>query len=117
MNRVQEVYDVTLKMNEILSETVSTHNRDTVIEQIQKLLQQRETLLLELKKPFTKEETLLGQKLVDINKEVQEKMDQHFTALKLEMKQIKKQKHSNKNYVNPYRNVAVMDGMYLDKKK
>lgn len=117
MNRVQAVFDITVKMKEILSQENSPNERDAVIEQIQQLLEQRENLLAELKEPFTVEEKLLGKRLIILNKDIQERMERLFTTLKQEMRQVKKQKSSNKNYVNPYRNVAVMDGMYMDKKK
>ncbi|WP_068673068.1 flagellar protein FliT [Oceanobacillus sp. Castelsardo] len=117
MNRLQSVFDITVKMKNILDENISSNDREARIEQLNNLLLQREPLLEQLTPPFSEEEDQLGKKLVRLNQEVQYLMDQLFSTLKIEMKQMNRQKKSNKNYTNPYHNVQVMDGMYLDKKK
>lgn len=38
-------------------------------------------------------------------------------VIKMDMKNLQKTKKHEKQYVNPYANVQVMDGMYYDKKK
>ncbi|WP_156288321.1 flagellar protein FliT [Oceanobacillus salinisoli] len=117
MNRVQSIYKVTVSMKEILDQDFPTSQRESVIEQLDRLLIQRATHMEQLASPYTDEEKLLGQKLIPLNQEVQSLMKQLFTELKSEMKQVKKQKKSNQKYTNPYKNVQVMDGMYMDKKK
>lgn len=117
MNRLQSVFDITVNMKEILDKEISSNEREVIIEQLNNLLLQREPLLKHLTSPFSEEEDLLGKKLVTLNQEVQHLMDQLFSTLKTEIKQMNRQKKSNKNYTNPYHNVQVMDGMYLDKKK
>ncbi len=44
-------------------------------------------------------------------------MNALFTELKQEMQQMKQQRKSTQSYINPYRDVQTMDGMFMDKKK
>lgn len=117
MNRVQPIYDITLKMQQLLATDITSNDRESVIEEISSLLIQRGRYMEEAKEPFTKEELEMGKVLLPLNKEVQEKMDLLFRGLKLEMKQVKKQKNSNRQYTNPYDKVQTMDGMFMDKRK
>ncbi|KPH76703.1 flagellar protein FliT [Oceanobacillus caeni] len=117
MNQLQKVFDITVEMKQILDKDISSNEREATIEQLNNLLLQREPFLERLTPPFSEQEDLLGKRLVFLNQEVQHLMDQLFSTLKTEIKQMNRQKKSNKNYTNPYHNVHVMDGMYLDKKK
>lgn len=117
MNQLQKIYDVTKQLEEVLHEKVNAKDRDTVIEQVNHLVEQRGELLNEITPPYTEEEKKLGKELVTLNEQIQVKMNTLFDDLKLEMKQVKKQKKSNRTYVNPYENVKSLDGIYLDSKK
>ncbi|PAV31022.1 flagellar protein FliT [Virgibacillus profundi] len=117
MNRLQVLYDVSLQLNKVLDQDITEKNRETVIEQINELIDKRGIHLETITSPYTENEKQLGKKIVQLNNEIQEKMQQLFDELKSEMKQVKKQKKSNRTYSNPYENIQAMDGMFLDSKK
>lgn len=115
-NRVKPVFDTTIQMKDLLEKS-SAKTRDADIEQLNALIELRGKQLEQLTPPYNEEEKKLGQELIPINDRVQELMQSIFSELKKEIRQVKKQKSSNQKYINPYKNVQVMDGMYLDKKK
>ncbi|GGA67230.1 flagellar protein FliT [Ornithinibacillus halotolerans] len=119
MNRVQPIYEITTKMNELLDGEITSSNREVVIESILSLLDERELLINQEvdTTTYSEEEHSLGKSLLILNQEVHRKMNELFLDLKFEMKQVKKQKHSNRQYTNPYANVQTLDGMFMDKRK
>lgn len=117
MNRLEPVYEITEEMMELVSNNITSKERESVIEKLNELLLQREKLLHSISEPYSMEEKQLSKRLIPLNKQVHIEMEKIFTKLKKEMKQMQKRKSSNQRYVNPYRNVQVMDGMYMDRKK
>ncbi|MFZ3576912.1 flagellar protein FliT [Virgibacillus sp. DJP39] len=117
MSSLEELYEITIELENVLKQTVSSKNRESVIEKINFLIEKRGSLMNSIKPPFTEDEKLMGRKLVNMNEVIQTEMTEVLSNLKTEMKQIKKQKKSNQNYVNPYKNVKTMDGMFMDSKK
>jgi flagellar protein FliT len=117
MNRVQPIYDITEKMAILLADEISPNNRQSVINEINMLLLEREKHMNTIAEPYSEEELELGKKIIPLNQTIQEKMNLLFFQLKTEMKQVKKQKNSNRKYTNPYENVQTVDGMFWDKRK
>ncbi|WP_099159883.1 flagellar protein FliT [Virgibacillus ndiopensis] len=117
MNRLDSLYQVTKQLEEILDHDVSPGNREQVIGEINELTEKRGDLLKKVMPPFNDTEKLTGEKLVEMNNKIQQKMNSLFVELKQEMKQIKQQKKSNKTYTNPYENVKTIDGMFMDSRK
>ncbi|TMN21350.1 flagellar protein FliT [Lentibacillus cibarius] len=117
MNRLQNLWDTTNLLHDVLTEAMETKNREKNIERINELVEYRGELLQQVVPPFTDDEKRLGKQLILLNEQVQEKMDTLFTTLKQEMKQMKKQKKSNRTYIDPYEHVKTIDGMFLDSKK
>ena len=117
MNRVRPVFEITEKIEKILKDEITSNNRQSVIEEINSLLIEREKYMENISEPYTNEELELGKKLLPINQHIQQEMNLLFTELKVEMKQMKKQKNSNRKYTNPYENVQTVDGMFMDKRK
>ena len=117
MNRVQIVYDISEELLTLLNKEFLDKNRAEIIEKTNILVDKREKYINVLQPPYTDEEKELGKKLISINTEIQTKMHQLYDEVKLELKKVKKQKKSNRSYVNPYANVQNTDGMFLDSKK
>lgn len=117
MNRVQAIYDITIRIQELLKAEITPQNRPKVIEDVNSLLEQRGSQMESISEPFTKDELELGKKLLPLNEQIQRTMDQLFNGLKSEMKAVKKQKNSNRKYTNPYEKVQTVDGMFMDKRK
>lgn len=117
MNRVQPIYDVTVIIQDLLNREITPQNRPKVIEEVNSLLKQRGLQMESISEPFTKEELELGKKLLPLNEQIQYKMELLFNGLKSEMREVKKQKNSNRKYMNPYEKVQTIDGMFMDKRK
>ncbi|UJL45338.1 flagellar protein FliT [Virgibacillus sp. NKC19-16] len=117
MNRLESLYDITIQLKNVLDQDIIAKNRGSVIEKVNELIEKRGQLMVDLTEPYTEEEKRLGQQLVPLNEGIQASMNQLFNHLKAEMKQVKKQKKSNRTYTNPYESVQAMDGMFMDSKK
>lgn len=117
MGKLETLYNVTKELEDVVNQSITSKNRESVIEQMNLLIEKRGILMENVKPPFTEEEKLMGKKLVTMNETVQSKMGEVLHLLKIEMKQLKKQKKSNQNYVNPYKDVRTLDGMFMDSKK
>lgn len=117
MNRLEALYQVTAELQELLEQEITAKNREQVILQVDLLVEKRGKYMEALEPPYTDEEIQLGQQLIPMNEQIQQLMNELFADLKTEMKQVKKQKKSNRSYVNPYKNVQALDGRFLDSKK
>jgi flagellar protein FliT len=117
MNRLQEIYDITRQLSAELETPVKPKARAAVISRITALIEQREIHMDGVRPPYTEEEKQIGKSIVHLNASIQTQMQRLFAELKLEMKQVKQQKKSNRTYTNPYENIAAKDGMFLDHKK
>lgn len=116
MNRLKELYDVTLKLKEVLDQHITAKNREAVIAEINKLVDLRGNSIQNITPPYTEEEKQCGNELVQLNVDIQKQMQSLFEDLKMEMKQVKQQKKSNNTYLNPYKNIHTADGMFMDRK-
>jgi len=117
MGRLDPVYDVTNKIAEILNQNITAKNRESVIEEVTKLIEKRGRMMEELTPPFQEQEKLMGKKIVELNQEIERKMETLFESLKHDIRKVNKQKESNRSYINPYGNIKSTDGMYLDSKQ
>ncbi|UOQ85177.1 flagellar protein FliT [Gracilibacillus salinarum] len=117
MTNIQQIYDITQQLDQILSSSITAQNRQAVLDEAETVLDEREKLIQQLAGPYTEEEKRLANSFFSIDERVQQKMKLLLDDLKKEMKISKKKKSSNQKYLNPYKNVATYDGTFLDKKK
>ncbi|MFD1038876.1 flagellar protein FliT [Virgibacillus byunsanensis] len=117
MNRLSRLYNITVQLDKILNQTISSKNREEIITTVNQLIEQRGDYLNQVTPPLTADEKIIGKEVVVLNEKIEEQMNDLFDSLKQEMKQMKKQKKSNQSYINPYKSVQAMDGMFLDNKK
>ncbi|WP_404454287.1 flagellar protein FliT [Virgibacillus necropolis] len=117
MSRLKALFEITKELEGVLNQPITSTNREAIIEQINLLIEKRGSLMDDVIPPFSEEEKMIGKKLVIMNEAIQSKMVEVLNVLKVEMKQLKKQKKSNHNYINPYKDVRTMDGMFMDSKK
>lgn len=117
MNRLEKLYEVTMELKDLLDQPISSKNREDIIKQITVLIDQRGEQMEKISPPFSTEENEYGKKIIVLNQHIQSKMNQLFAELKQEMKNVKKQKKSKQTYSNPYKDVQLMDGMFLDSKQ
>lgn len=108
---------ITQKLYDITNQTITAKKREESLEQIDNLLEEREMLFEKLKPPYTVDEQGKGQEILQLNQQIERKLDRMFIQLKKEIQQMNKQKRRDSSYRNPYESVQVMDGMFVDQKK
>src|SRR5699024_1404251 len=92
MNRLRPFYELTEALGNLLEQEITSVNRDVIISEVNRFIQQRANLLMEIYPPFTEEEKCTGNQIVKKNRMVQPKMNLIFSDLKQEMKQIQQKK-------------------------
>lgn len=117
MNRMELLYDTTKQMVEELQKEYSdVDTRTEIISNINTLLEKRDAMLEKLTPPYTEEEEAIGKKIIEMDVIIKEKMDHIYKAVQDDLKHLKNKKDSNKAYLNPYKGMKTVDGMYLDNK-
>ena len=117
MGKLDTIYDVTNKIENILNQSITTKNRESVISEVTTLIEERGRMMEELTPPFSEQDKSLGKKVVQLNVQIEKKMELLFESLKHDIRKMNKQKESNRSYINPYGNIKSTDGMYLDSKQ
>lgn len=117
MKQIEMLYDLTIKLDQILTQPITLKNRDEVIASVTALINERGKYMTNMTPPFTEEEKKMGKEIIERNEKIKWKMNQLFEELKQDMKQVKKQKASSRSYINPYGTIQTTDGMYLDSKQ
>lgn len=117
MNSVQEVYRITEQIIKLVEKPVQQENRDSVIEMITSLLEEREKSLKHMEKPRTETEKKRAEQILLWNAIILEKFNRLKFEVQQDLIQLKKTKATNKQYVNPYQDVSLSDGMFYDKRK
>lgn len=115
MSIVIELYQVTEALYSEVQKQESKDDREEQIEQINKLLEDRQCLLDKLQPPFNKEENKLGQQIVQLNKVIDTQLQKIFNEIKVDIKELKVKKEKSTKYSNPYESLS-MDGMFFDKR-
>jgi flagellar protein FliT len=109
--------ELTEELHEVLHQEITDKNREEIIGRINSLVERRAVYINKLQPPYSREEIELGKKLISLNTEIQTKMHELRDMLKSEIKNVKKQKKSNRSYTNPYASMQHTDGMFMDSKK
>lgn len=115
MSSVLLCHSITRQLKEAV-EGLADADRESIIETIEKLLAERQTLLGRIKPPFSVDEQLLGKEMMEWNQEIDRKLILLRTEIKRDMNGLTKKKSSAKRYTNPYQSLQH-DGMFYDKKK
>ncbi|HZW69123.1 MAG TPA: hypothetical protein VFF20_11075 [Pseudogracilibacillus sp.] len=117
MEAMKSLYETTKQiLDTVNKDHFTVDERTVVIEKINDLLEKREVILEKIKAPYSKEEEVIGGEVVKLDKLISEKMDFIYKTIQQDLKQLKHQKDSNKTYINPYKDMNTVDGMYLDNK-
>lgn len=117
MEAVQAYIKKTEVMLERLKGTHPHKERELLIGEITKLMEEREVLTMEISPPFSEEERKWGKHAISLDKELNGQLQRLFQAIKKDMRNAKQQQRSNKSYLNPYQHLASYDGKFLDSKK
>jgi len=97
-------------------EVLDEEKRDSIIEKMDKLLDERELLKSTIQAPFTDEELAFGQELLPIEKLMTEKLELFTKEIRFDITDQQKKKVSLHAYMDPYAKV-FRDGTFYDKKK
>ena len=117
MDKTTELLQVSAKLYQHLQQVPVTEKRDRYVEEIDRLLEERGTLIELMRPTFNIDQTnRTHNMLVELDKGIQERLQNIMNAIKHDMKVLQVAKKNEKQYVDPYSNVAVMDGRYYDKK-
>lgn len=117
MKRVEALYTLTKEMLELLDKPCESFEaRDRLIESIDAMLNKRETLVQQVQPPYTEEEVQLGKQIVEMDRIIKEKMHHVLGSIEGDLRRLKQKKDSDKTYINPYKNLETVDGMYVDNK-
>lgn len=116
MDLLQDLYDITVEMLHVL-QAIDETERDKTIEKIDQLILQRDQMIKKLQAPYTDEEIETGQKVIQLNEQIKQKMGLLYENIKDDMKQVKQKKELNRSYINPYGSIQTTDGMYVDRKQ
>ncbi|WLR50555.1 hypothetical protein LC040_15010 [Bacillus tianshenii] len=85
------------------------------VEDVHKLLDQRQLIINRVGKPKNEQEQQIAQKIVHYQSEINVLMEKHKGQFDQELKKLKARKVKNQRYSNPYDKVNN-DGMFLDRK-
>lgn len=117
MNRMDSLYKTTKDMLEVLTENYTTvDERTTVISKINNLLEKRSVILKEITPPYSEKEESIGKEIIKMDRTIREKMDHIYKLIQTDLRKLKQKKDTNKTYINPYKDMKTVDGMYLDNK-
>ena len=116
MNPVEQLYDCTKRLADHLRKGLPKTDREAYIEEIQRLLDERQRLIEQLPKPVNGKETIIGEEIIRDDRLIQEMLGAMFDEIKNDVHQLQRQKRMRNRYVHPYSN-GTADGMCLDKRK
>lgn len=117
MELLTQIHNVTSQLEEVVNQEITKQNREEAIDKINQLLDQREELLNHLSPPYSEEEKQFLQKILKMDESIIPLLEEIFILLKDDIRNLQRSKQSNQKYKNPYNQVSVSDGMFLDKKK
>jgi flagellar protein FliT len=95
---------------------IEEDKRDIVMDQVNKLLDEREALQSSIHAPFTDREQLFGQALLPLEEELDKQLKLFRKAIRSNISEQQKKKVSMNAYMDPYSQV-FRDGTFYDKKK
>ncbi|MCG1021591.1 hypothetical protein [Sutcliffiella horikoshii] len=116
MNVVESLDKVTTHLLTLLESPLpAEESRDAFLEEIDRALQIRDSLIQRLAPPFSESEMALGKKVALVSKQVTPKLEGFHKQLKQEWGQIQQSKKTAKAYGQAY-SIPAADGMYYDKR-
>ena len=118
MDQIQTLLQVSAKLFQHLTQVPESEQRDEYIEKIHSLLHERGAIIELIqqqgfKVDLTNRSYIM---LAELDKGIQERLQKVMNAVKDDMKVLQNAKKNEKQYMDPYSNIAVMDGRYYDKK-
>lgn len=119
METIQQLLQISAKLYQHLTDISKGEERDSYIEKINKLLDERGACIQALEVSGFKIDSAnrTHQTLIQLDTGIRERLEKVMTAVKEDMKELNNAKKHEQQYINPYSNVSTMDGRYFDNKK
>ena len=119
MDNTQQLLQISAKLLKHLNEIPKGEDRSTYIEAINIMLDERGALIDKLSEEgFVMDaNNKIHDTLAQLDRGIRERLESIMKLVKQDMKDLQNSKKNEKQYMNPYSSVQVMDGMYYDKKK
>lgn len=115
MNAVEKCVEITEEIIELAKSTSA--NRDEVIRDVERLLDERSEWVSRIKKPFSSEEQINGKKLIALDQEMTSHLKKILMDIQRDMNGLELRKLSAERYANPYAATEQLDGIFYDKRK
>ncbi|WP_046174404.1 flagellar protein FliT [Domibacillus indicus] len=113
MAPVYDCHRMTKRLLDLLE--AANQDRDSQIEQAEKLLDERGEILPRIQPPFTEEEQQLGREINLMNQEIETRLQKLSQSVKEDLREINVKKQSMDKYSNPYESLQT-DGVFYDKR-
>lgn len=113
MGSLNQYYDFSAQLIDVLK---NEKDVDKKIEQINTLLDKRQSLLIEISPPFSQAELEVGSMLMKMEKIINELLSNEKLAILKDIKNLSLTKESSQKYLNPYQSLST-DGIFYDKRK
>lgn len=119
MDLIKELLQVSAKLYQLLTNVPKGAERDQYIEKINTLLDERGEIINTLKTQNFQlnKEIKLHTMLIELDLGIRERLQLVMEAVKKDMRDLQNAKKNEHQYMNPYSNVRIMDGMYYDRKQ
>ncbi|MGD6842954.1 hypothetical protein ACQCVH_10600 [Bacillus infantis] len=115
MGAVALCYDATEKLFQVCQQSFEESGRNSVIKEIEALLSERDSLLQNIKPPFSSEELVMGKQINEWNQTIDKRLEILFSLVKADIQQTQKKKTNMVKYSNPYEG-HQLDGVFYDKR-
>lgn len=118
MENTKQLLQISAKLYQYLTNLPKEEEREEYLEKIHTLLDERGILIEEMsQKGFRVDPSDKShQMLVELDKGIRERLNKVMKLIQTDLKDLQNAKKNEKQYLNPYSNVQVMDGRYYDKK-
>jgi flagellar protein FliT len=118
MKQIQELLQVSAKLYQHLANLPKDEERDMYIERVHTLLDERGELVEKMTKDgfHIDSNDKSHQMLVELDKGIRDRLSKVMKLVQTDLKDLQNAKKNEKQYLNPYASVQVMDGRYYDKK-
>ncbi|MCH7320657.1 flagellar protein FliT [Solibacillus sp. MA9] len=114
----QQLLQVSAKLYQHLTNLPTDEQRDEYIEKIHQMLDERGIMIEKMQNAgfHVDLENKSHAMLAQLDKGIRERLDKVMKTIQNDLKDLQNAKKNEKQYMNPYANVQVMDGRYYDKK-
>ncbi|WP_309091185.1 flagellar protein FliT [Domibacillus sp.] len=113
MTPVHDCHKMTKRLLDLLQ--AANEDRDSQIQGVEELLDQRGDILPSIQPPFTEEEQKLGHEIHLMNQEIEQHLQKLSRAVKEDLQEVKVKKKTMSKYSNPYEALQT-DGVFYDKR-